>query len=73
MSFHLFGKKGRRACERGDWDRPFGGVGFVMATDIEPASSNTVWHSICVPLMEPGGRVEGECKYLGEFSSPWNK
>ena len=41
-----------------------------MQMDIERASGNIILHSIFVPLMEPGGRVEGGCKYLGKFSFP---
>jgi hypothetical protein len=42
-----------------------------MAMDIEPASGDIVWHSIFSPLVEQGGSVEEESKYLGEYSSPW--
>ena len=46
---------------------------FLMQMDIERASGNIILHSIFVPLMEPGGRVEGEYKCLNEFSSLWKK
>ena len=59
LTSRLYAFKLRCAHEREDQDKPFGGVGFAMVTDIEPASGDTVWHSICVPLMEPGGGSRG--------------
>jgi hypothetical protein len=44
-----------------------------MATDIDPASGNTMRHLSLAPSKEPGERVDGECKYLHEFASPQKK